>query len=401
MHSAGVLPVRPARRRILITADAVGGVWTYTVTLARALARHGDTVLVVTLGPPPSSTQHREIAAVGALTGGSVRLHVTDLALEWMDPEGRDLDRARETLAAIARAFRPDIVHLGGFREATADVGVPVLVVAHSCVRTWWRACRGGVPDDPRWRVYADHVAAGLAAADAWAAPTRALRDAIADLYAPPRPGVVIPNGVAVPPADDPPPERRSVILAAGRLWDEAKGLDTLLGAAPRLPWPVRLAGDTASPDGGAPIALPDGVTALGRLDRAALLAEMRAAELFVAPARYEPFGLGIAEAAACGAALVLSDIASLRELWDGAAAFVPPDDPAALAATLTALCADAPRRRALQAAARRRATRYGADAMVNRIETVHAALAACRVAPTNDRAVAGATIIATGGAPA
>jgi len=164
-----VLPVRPARRRILITADAVGGVWTYTVTLARALARHGDTVLVVTLGPPPSSTQHREIAAVGALTGGSVRLHVTDLALEWMDPEGRDLDRARETLAAIARAFRPDIVHLGGFREATADVGVPVLVVAHSCVRTWWRACRGGVPDDPRWRVYADHVAAGLAAAT-WSA---------------------------------------------------------------------------------------------------------------------------------------------------------------------------------------------------------------------------------------
>ncbi|RAI35876.1 hypothetical protein CH340_04570 [Rhodoplanes serenus] len=60
-----------------------------------------------------------------------------------------------------------------------------------------------------------------------------------------------------------------------------------------------------------------------------------------------------------------------------------------------------APAHRLPIAAARRRATRYGADAMVDRIETVHAALAARRVAPTKDRAAAGATIIVTGGAPA
>ena len=61
-------------------------------------------------------------------------------------------------------------------------------------------------------------------------------------------------------------------------------------------------------------------------------------AAVFAAPARYEPFGLGILEAALSGCALVLGDIASLRELWDGAAEFVDPDDPQALAAALDAL---------------------------------------------------------------
>ena len=34
-------------------------------------------------------------------------------------------------------------------------------------------------------------------------------------------------------------------------------------------------------------------------------------------PARYEPFGLSILEAALSGCALVLGDLPSLRELWD------------------------------------------------------------------------------------
>ena len=39
--------------------------------------------------------------------------------------------------------------------------------------------------------------------------------------------------------------------------------------------------------------------------------------------ARYEPFGLAVLEAAQAGMRLVLSDIPSFRELWDGAATFV------------------------------------------------------------------------------
>ncbi|WP_243688744.1 glycosyltransferase [Geotalea toluenoxydans] len=58
-------------------------------------------------------------------------------------------------------------------------------------------------------------------------------------------------------------------------------------------------------------------------------------------PARYEPFGLTVLEAALSGCALVLGDIPSLRELWEGAAVFVPPDDANALADVLQSLCQD------------------------------------------------------------
>ncbi|WP_146618646.1 glycosyltransferase family 4 protein [Rhodoplanes elegans] len=361
----------PPRRRVLMTADAVGGVWTYATTLAAALAGRGHTVLLVTLGPEPGPAQR---AALSATDG--VELVTTDLSLEWMDPEGHDLPRARDVLGSIAEEWAPDIVQLGGFREATIRFGVPALVVAHSCVRSWWRACRGGEPDAPRWRPYLDNVAAGLAAADAWAAPTRAFRDLITSLYAPLRDGAVIPNGIAMP---DPPSRRarRPVVLAAGRLWDEAKGIDTLLAAAPTLPWAVRIAGATTAPDGGPTLAAPDTVTLLGMLDQASLHAEMQAAEIFVAPARYEPFGLTIAEAAACGAVLVLSDIPTLRELWDGAAAFVPTDAPSALAAAVTALAAEPARRGALRRAAQARAATYTVDAMTDRIESLHQTLIA------------------------
>jgi glycogen(starch) synthase len=44
-------------------------------------------------------------------------------------------------------------------------------------------------------------------------------------------------------------------------------------------------------------------------------------------PARYEPFGLSVLEAALSGCALVLGDIASLREVWGGAACYVRPGD--------------------------------------------------------------------------
>jgi glycosyltransferase involved in cell wall biosynthesis len=104
----------------------------------------------------------------------------------------------------------------------------------------------------------------------------------------------------------------------------------------------------------------------LGELSRAELLALMRRAAIFAAPARYEPFGLAVLEAAAAGCALVLSDIASFRELWDGAALFVDPGDPTALLGALDRLCRDAALRQQLQRRAARRARRYSISAMAN-----------------------------------
>jgi glycosyltransferase involved in cell wall biosynthesis len=153
------------------------------------------------------------------------------------------------------------------------------------------------------------------------------------------------------------------MVLAAGRLWDEAKNIRTLCEAADGLPWPVMIAGDTTSPDGGT-IETPPNVLWLGRMRSADLVTRMAEASIFAAPARYEPFGLAVLEAALSGCALVLGDIPTLRELWDGAACFVPPDDAAALREALGVLQADAGEVAALGAEARRRAQTYSAKRM-------------------------------------
>ncbi len=80
---------------------------------------------------------------------------------------------------------------------------------------------------------------------------------------------------------------------------------------------------------------------------------------IFASAALYEPFGLAVLEAAQAGCALVLSDIPTFRELWDGAALFVPADDAAAFAAALAGARSTTPTARAARgAAAPRRAPR-------------------------------------------
>src|SRR5436853_6343440 len=102
----------------------------------------------------------------------------------------------------------------------------------------------------------------------------------------------------------------------------------------------------------------------IGDLSHGALRSRMQRAAIFVSPARYEPFGLAVLEAAAAGCALVLSDIPSFRELWNGAALFVAPDDIEGLRTTLADLCNDQRRRTQLQRAAFARARRYSMTQM-------------------------------------
>jgi glycosyltransferase involved in cell wall biosynthesis len=339
-----------------MTTDAVGGVLTYASALARRLCEGGHEVTLVTMGPAPRREQVALLAGVPGLT-----LEINDLALEWMDPEGGDLPRARDTLRRVCDRVQPDIVHLNCFREATFDFGVPTLVAAHSCVGSWWQACRRGHAMEPRCRTYLRNVAAGLNAADVWTAPTLAYRDWIESFYRPRSRGFAVWNGAELPRRTG---RKQNVILAAGRLWDEAKNLRLLAAIEADVPWPIRVAGPLQGADGS--VAAPGGnLEHLGELPHAELLSEMQRSAVFAAPALYEPFGLGVLEAAGCGCALVLSDIATFRELWRGAALFVEPENPAALRDALHLLCRDDDLRRRLGAAARRRARRYSLDAMV------------------------------------
>jgi glycosyltransferase involved in cell wall biosynthesis len=91
----------------------------------------------------------------------------------------------------------------------------------------------------------------------------------------------------------------------------------------------------------------------------------MARASIYVAPARYEPFGLGALEAALSGAALVLGDLESLREVWGDAALWVPQDDPRAVGRAIRALIDDAGLRQRLAARARHRALAWSPDRQV------------------------------------
>ena len=89
-------------------------------------------------------------------------------------------------------------------------------------------------------------------------------------------------------------------------------------------------------------------------------------AAIYALPARYEPFGLSVLEAALSGCALVLGDIASLREIWGAAALYVAPDDHDALQRTLARLIDHPAERQALGAAARQRAANFTPERMAD-----------------------------------
>ena len=129
------------------------------------------------------------------------------------------------------------------------------------------------------------------------------------------------------------------------------------------------------------------GLTFLGELSREEVREHMARAGVFVSPARYEPFGLAILEAASADCALVLADIPSLRELWDGAALFVDPRDASDVAGALDRVCQDATLRRKLAEAARRRARRYSVEATARSYFELYQALLAPRADALPDRA--------------
>jgi glycosyltransferase involved in cell wall biosynthesis len=300
------------------------------------------------MGAAVSPVQARDAAKLG-----NVDVIESRFALEWMPDPWRDVDRASDWLLGLAARIEPDIVHVNGFAHAALPFGVPVVSVAHSCVFTWFRAVRGSDPPS-EWDEYRRRVTAGLTAADAVVAPTQAILRAILAAYGVERTARVIANGRDA--ADwKPAATKEPFVLAAGRLWDEAKGLAVLDAAASGVSWPIHVAGPTAGPGGEGAIRAR-GVRLLGELRYEALADWMSRAAIYALPARYEPFGLSCVEAALAGAALVLGRIDTLQEVWGDAALYAAPDDPHAVAQAIELLANDPLRRRALAAQGRARA---------------------------------------------
>jgi glycosyltransferase involved in cell wall biosynthesis len=175
------------------------------------------------------------------------------------------------------------------------------------------------------------------------------------------------------------PTDKQPYVLSAGRVWDGAKNLATLGRASDAISWKVKIVGPLAAPADGArrgrengtrrsdwPAEAFAGVDLLGTLSPAEMTDLYVAASIYALPARYEPFGLTILEAAQAGCALVLGDIPSLRELWEGAAVFVPPDDEQALVTCLRDLIRHPEMRREMGIEALTRAAEFRYEEMVD-----------------------------------
>jgi glycogen synthase len=342
--------------RVLITADTLGGVWNYAVELSRTLDARGIRVALATMGAPVSAQQRAQLSGLQTLS-----LHESPYKLEWMQQAWDDVDRAGDWLLHLEREIAPDVVHLNQFAFGALAFAAPTLLVAHSCVLSWWRAVHGEAAP-ASWNAYRGRVARGLAGASLVAAPTRSMLQSLGQNYGYGGAGVVLANGRST--SCFRPGAKQPVILAAGRFWDVAKNLSALEAVAPLLPWEVRVAGSTSHPDGGG--VPPSRLKFLGELPQQALSLQLAHASIYALPARYEPFGLSVLEAALSGCALVLGDIASLREIWGPAALYVAPDDHEALLASLKRLIT-APRERArLGAAARARGLCFPAERMAD-----------------------------------
>ena len=345
--------------RILLTTDLVGGVWSYTVTLANALAARGHALLVAVVGEMDASRATE-------LSPG-IPVEAKPLRLEWMRGGSADQAVGAEWLATLVREWGADLIHLNQFSYAAFPLGAPTLVVGHSDVLSWWSEVRGATAP-AEWERYAAQVRRGLEAADLVVTPSR-YQSRLLERHYGRGADRVVPNGVDVSDPEERREEgRETSILTAGRAWDPAKDvatLDAALGILGDDAPPAVLLGDTTDPEGG-DVSFRR-LRVEGRRPPAEVRARMRRSALYVAASRYEPFGLAPLEAALEGCALLLSHIGSFRELWDGCAAFFPPGDAQALAAEIRRLEGDPPRRRELAEAAGRRAReRFGVERTAN-----------------------------------
>jgi glycogen synthase len=315
--------------KILMTADTVGGVWTYCMEICKALQPYNVHFSVVTTGAKLTIDQWEQVHALP-----NVKVYETDYLLEWMENPWRDIDESGDYLLQLEQEIQPDIVHLNCYAYGSLEWKAPVIMVAHSDVYSWWRSVRN---DDPpaEWNEYFFRVKKGLDNADMLIAPSTAMLLSIHNIYAPSTDCKVIYN--ARNPGLFYKKPKLQTVMSMGRIWDEAKNVKLLVEASYNINYDIKIAGETQFEQNSIEVE-HDNIHYLGRLTNRQIADELASAAIYVLPAKYEPFGLSALEAALSGCALVLGDIPSLREIWQEHAVYVNTGDAGALAETINRL---------------------------------------------------------------
>ena len=366
---------------VLLTTDAVGGVWTYTEELSAGLVAKGHQVTLVTLGQLLDDGQRAWLLSMDTPLFQWIE---TEYRLEWMDDAGEDLVRSADMLRALVLSLKPDVLHTNQFAYGDLSDTLPVLLTGHSDILSWWQAVHGeSAPETGRLRAYTVLVRTGLQSATRLAAPTAWMARELREQYAIDRPVEVVPNGRS--PELFLPKERKQLqALTVGRAWDPGKHVALLEELEVEIP--LLIAGEASTPASHSQVSgdtMPSeknsqrrNVTYLGKQSAYQLRDLYSRTAIYVATSCYEPFGLAPLEAALSGCALVLSDLPTLREIWVDAALYYPVRDAAALQALLQQLAVDAALLRDMAARAEERARKhYTAKVMVEHHEALYSSL--------------------------
>ncbi|MBB2972361.1 glycosyltransferase family 4 protein [Mesorhizobium sp. RMAD-H1] len=366
--SGGTSPhtaLRPGDRelRVLMTVDAVGGVWRYAMDCAGALREQGVSTVFAGLGPQPTPEQREEAEEIGELVW-------LDQPLDWMAEDERELEAISPVLEQLADDHRIDILHLNLPSQAVGiRRDIPVVAVSHSCLATWWETMRTGpLPD--HWLWHRRRNAEGFSRADAIVTPSRSHAEAVARSYGTLPRLSVVPNGTA---ARFDQADKQPFVFAAGRWWDDGKNVSVLDAAAGKSAWPIHLAGPLDGPNGQTIIL--HHARSLGSLPHSQVLGLVQRAGIVVSPSLYEPFGLAALEGARAGAALILSDIPVYRELWDEAAIFFDPAAPDRLVEAVDLLAGDPQLRRRMGERAFTRSLDYTPERQARDVAAIYRGL--------------------------
>ena len=348
--------------RVLLVTDAVGGVWIYSLELARGLKALGVETVLAVMGPSPSTEQREEAREFDLIDTG--------LPLDWLETNPGAMHRAGDDIAAIAEREGADVIQTcSAAFLADSRIDRPCVAVQHSCIASWWAAVKNApLPSDFVWR--RDLVECGLNRAAAVVAPTIAFAADTARIYD--VHVTAIHNGRRT--AATAPAPQGDFVFTASRLWDEGKNIATLDTAAAMLDVRFEAAGPTRGPNG-TKVDLTD-ICSLGEIRPSRLSALLGARPIYASAALYEPFGLSVLEAAQAGCALILSDIPTHRELWDGAAVFLPARDAIAFAEAIRKLLCDGDERNELGLLARARAQTYSPERMARGMADIYARIA-------------------------
>jgi len=324
---------------VLVTADTLSGVWTYTQELVTGLVSRGIRVTLVSVGDIPLPQQ---TAWMDDLSGLDYR--PTAFRLDWMAEGEQDFTDSSNYLSALIKELKPDLLHLNQLGYGSLPVPTPRVVVAHGDLISWWKAVHGHEPGESRWlRWYRNVLTEGVSQADVVVGSSVWMLDSIRTFYARPQRDTVIYNG-RNPVSFNPYVSKNDSVLAVGRLLDAGKQVSLLTQHSHPLPICI-VNSDEPAAIPCVPIsadvkleAEETQVSLKGAQTPAQLRTLYSRAAIFAATSRYEPLGLTSLEAAFSRCAIVANDIPLFHEMWGDAAIYFQANDAASLAEVIRRL---------------------------------------------------------------